>query len=272
MADPIAAFVGSIPVNYDRYLGPLFFDQYAEDLAARVPVADGLRVLEVACGTGIVTRRLVARLAGRRARVVATDLNEAMFAHARTRLPGPDDATYRTADGTSLPFESGSFDVVVCQFGIMFMDKAAAMAEVLRVLRPGGAYLLNTWDSLEQNVTPRLAHETVARFFPQDPPKFYTVPFSYHDPAAIEAHLAQAGFDSIRVERVAKEGTSPSAADAATGLIEGNPVYGEIMSRRPQALAEIKAAVAAALAREFGTGPLRVPLRAVVATARKPGG
>jgi ubiquinone/menaquinone biosynthesis C-methylase UbiE len=270
MADVTTAFVGNVPENYDRYLAPLLFDPYAQDLVARLPVRDGMRVLEVACGTGIVTRRLVERLDGRGS-IVATDLNEAMFAHARKGLPGPRDPRWRHADGTSLPFESRSFDAVLCQFGLMFFpDKAAGAREAFRVLEPGGTYLLNVWDAIEGNPAARITHETLAGFFPDDPPKFYTVPFSYHDPAAIEALLTSAGFEAVRCERVAKEGQSPSAADAAIGLIEGNPVYVEIMQRRPQALAEIKAAVAANLARALGDHPLRAPLRALVVSARRP--
>lgn len=269
MADA-AAFIGKIPEQYDRYLAPLLFDPYADDLVARIAMHDGMRILEVACGTGIVTRRLVDKLAGR-GTIVATDLNEAMFAHARRGLPGRGDATWRHADGTSLPFETRSFDVVVCQFGVMFFsDKAAGAREAFRVLKPGGLYLLNVWDSLEQNSVQRLTHETIAGFFPKDPPKFYTVPCGYHDVAAIESLLRDAGFEAVRCERVAKEGKSASAAEAALGLIEGNPVFGEIMQRRPEALAEIKAAVAARLARELGDQPLRAPLRAIVVSGRRP--
>lgn len=270
MADASAAFVGTIPAHYDRYLAPLLFEPYAEDLVARVPVSDGVRILEVACGTGIVTRRLVARLGGR-GRLVATDLNEAMFAQARRRLPGPGDPVYRHADGTSLPFESRSFDVVVCQFGIMFFpDKAAGAAEAFRVLRPGGTYLFSVWDAMEHNPVQRITHETVARFFPEAPPNFYTVPLSYHDVGVIESLLARARFEAVRCERVDKRGESPSAADAALGLIDGNPIVGEIMQRRPEALGEIRAAVAAALARELGDRPLSAPLRAIVVSARRP--
>ena len=270
MADLTSAFTGKIPENYDRYLAPLFFEPYADDLVGRLAVHDGVRILEVACGTGIVTRRLVARLAGR-GTIIATDLNEAMFAHARTRLPGRGDATYRHADGTSLPFESRSFDVVVCQFGVMFFaDKAAGAREAFRVLKPGGLYLFNVWDALEQNPVARLTHETIASYFPEDPPKFYTVPFSYHDVHAIEALLRDAGFEAVRCERVAKEGKSASAAEAAIGLIQGNPVFAEIIQRRPEALAEIEAAVATRLAHELGDQPLRAPLRAIVVTARRP--
>ena len=270
MSDAIAAFVGRIPEQYERYLAPLFFNPYADDLVARLPVSDDLQVLEVACGTGIVTRRLVQRLAGRGS-IVATDLNEAMFAHARTRLPGHGDAQYRTADGTSLPFESGSFDAVVCQFGLaLFPDTGAGTREAYRVLKPGGIYLLNVWDALERNPVPRIAHETIVKFFALDPPRFYTVPFGHPDRGTLETLLRDAGFTDVRCEVVRKQGESASAAEAATGLVEGNPVYGEIMQRRPDALAEIKAAVAANLARELGDRPLRAPLSALVASARRP--
>ena len=116
----------------------------------------------------------------------------------------------------------------------------------------------------------RLAHETIARFCPDDPPTFYTLPCSCHDTPALVSLLREAGFDEICCERVEKEGTSPSAAEAALGLIEGNPVHGEIMQRRPEALGEIKAAVAARLAEELGDQPLRAPLRAFVVSARRP--
>ena len=271
MPDPSAAFVGKVPENYDRYLSGLLFNAYADDLVARVPVRDGMRILEVACGTGIVTRRLVDRLAGR-GNIVATDLNDAMFAHVRKGLPRRGDATWRTADGTSLPFETRSFDAILCQFGVMFFpDKAAGAREAFRVLKPGGLYLLSTWDAIEHNPVQRLTHETIARFFPDDPPTFYTVPCSCHDIAELESLLGEAGFQEIRFERVAKEGESPSAAEAAIGLIEGNPVHGEIMQRRPEALEPIKAAVAERLAAELGDRPLRAPLRAIVVSARRPG-
>ena len=269
MADQSAAFVGSIPENYDRYLGPLFFHAYADDLAARVPLTPGVRVLETACGTGILTERLLARLAGE-GTIVATDLNEAMFAQARRRgVDGPG-LEWRQADATQLPFDEASFDVVVCQFGLMFFpDKAAGIREAFRVLKPGGRYLFNVWDALEHTAVARITHETIASFFPDDPPQFYRVPFSLPDPAPVCAWLEAAGFKEIEWHELAKVGTSPSAAEAARGLIEGNPVLGEIMGRRPESLASIKDAVARNLARQLGDHPLRGALSAKVFGARR---
>src|SRR5207237_1417816 len=166
---------------------------------ARLRRADARRR---ACGTGSAPRRLAHRLAGLGS-IVATDLNEAMFAHARTRLPGHGDAQYRTADGTSLPFESGSFDAVVCQFGLaLFPDTGAGTREAYRVLKPGGIYLLNVWDALERNPVPRIAHETIVKFFPLDPPRFSTVPFAHPDRGALETLLRDAGFTDVRCEVV----------------------------------------------------------------------
>jgi ubiquinone/menaquinone biosynthesis C-methylase UbiE len=270
MAERHAAFVGTVPTNYDRYLGPLLFHRHADDLAARLTVSPGMRVLEVACGTGIVTERLVRRLAGQ-GTLVATDLNEAMLAHARTRAPENPGLEWRQADGTSLLFPDRAFDAVVCQFGLMFFpDKAAGVREAYRVLRPGGTYLLSVWDAIQRNAAARITHETLARFFPVDPPQFYTVPFSLHDAPALRRLLEAQGFVEIRLESVDAVGESPTAEDAARGLIEGNPVIGTIMERRPEALPEVEAAVARNLAAELGDRPVRGPLRAHVFTAVRP--
>jgi len=271
MADQNAAFVGEIPANYDRYLGPIFFHGYADDLAARLPVAPGMRVLETACGTGIVTRRLADRIRGY-GLLVATDLNEAMLAHGRANLPvAPGVVEWQPADATKLPFPDESFDAVVCQFGLMFFpDKAAGIREAFRVLKPGGRYLFNVWDAIVHNPVARIAHETAATFFPADPPTFYTVPFCLHDPEPVRALLGQAGFGEIAWTRLEKTGSSPSAAEAARGLIDGNPILGEIMERRPEALGDVRQAVAAAIAAELGDHPVRFPLRAIVFSACRP--
>src|SRR5262245_8363048 len=270
MAERDAAFVGSIPAHYDCHLGPVLFHEYGDVMAARLGVWRGMRVLETACGTGIVTERLTARLAGH-SHLVATDLNEPMLAHAAAKLGGAQ-VEWRSADATNLPFADGEFDAVVCQFGLMFFpDKAAGAREAFRVLRPGGCFLVSVWDRLDDNPVPRITHETVAAFFPADPPQFYTIPFSLHDPEVVSRLLADAAFVDVEWERLDATGVSASAADAARGLIEGNPIYLAIMDRRPESLADIEAAVARNLAAALGDHPLRVPLRALFFSARRPG-
>jgi len=268
MTDPNAVFAGSIPENYDRHLGPVLFEPYAQDLAMLLKVGDGARVLEVACGTGILTRHLRNRLpAG--ADLVATDLNQPMIDFARRKLVGMKGIKWQAADACSLPFPKASFDALVCQFGLMFVpDKEVALREARRVLAPGGTCLFSVWDSLERNTFAKVAHETIAGFFPVDPPTFYQVPFSLHRQDALKEMLAGAGFGEIRIEPVSLRGESPDARDLARGLVEGNPTGNTIRERGRVKADDVIQAVAVALAREFGDRPVRIPLHALVATGR----
>lgn len=268
MTDKNVIFAGSIPENYDRHLGPVLFEPHAQDLARMLDVKDKGRVLEIACGTGIATRHLRNRLpAG--ATLVATDLNQPMIDYAKGKLAGMRGVEWQTADAGALPFPDKSFDAVVCQFGLMFVpDKQAAVREARRVLARGGTYLLNTWDSLERNRFARIAHETITGFFPKDPPTFYQIPFSMHDQDALREMLAGGGFGDIKVEPVSLRGESPSARDLAQGLIEGNPVGNSIREKGGVTPEQVIEVVATALAREFGDRPVRIPLHALVATAR----
>jgi ubiquinone/menaquinone biosynthesis C-methylase UbiE len=134
MTQTHAQFLGSIPEHYDRHLGPVIFEPYAADLAVRVSTSGAESVLEIACGTGILTQQLRARLP-RAARLVATDLNEPMIDHARSKLGSLEAIEWRQADAAALSFESGAFQALACQFGFMFVpDKDAAFREARRVL------------------------------------------------------------------------------------------------------------------------------------------
>jgi ubiquinone/menaquinone biosynthesis C-methylase UbiE len=264
-----AQFAGSIPAAYDRYLGPILFQPYAEDLAARLTVDANGSVLELACGTGILTRVLRDRLPAS-TRLVATDLNEPMFRNAAQKFRQGEAVEWEQVDAASLPFGDASFDAVVCQFGIMFVpDKDLSAREAHRVLKPGGVFLFNVWDSMEHNDLGRIAHETITSFFDKDPPTFYQVPFGYHDHAEITRVLKDAGFRDVRLDVVAKMGGASRAEDAAQGLVRGNPVAVAITERDPSLLPVITAAVAAALKKNFGEATLRAPMRAIVVEARQ---
>jgi len=269
MSDQHAAFVGSIPENYDRYLGPCLFEDYATDIAHRVLVPDGASVLEIACGTGIVTRKLRDSLPTN-VRLVATDLNEAMLAYAKHKFQSNESVELKQADAMELPFPDASFDAVVCQFGLMFFpDKELAVREVHRVLKPGGVYVFNVWDAIEKNELAEIANETVRTFFEQDPPTFYQVPFGLYDQTVVRKLLDGAGFRDVEILVLAKTGVSPSAADAAKGLIEGNPVIVEINQRATSSVESIESAVAAAIAARCGDNPVRGKLQAIICTARR---
>jgi ubiquinone/menaquinone biosynthesis C-methylase UbiE len=268
MTDSNVAFTGSIPENYDRHLGPVIFAPYAEDLARRV--ASGLKagsLLEIACGTGILTERLDQTL-GSDVRITATDLNEPMIAYARKRLGDRPRIHWKQADAMALPFGSGRFEALACQFGLMFVpDKTRAIREARRVLTPGGRLALNVWCSLDDNPFGRIAHEKINSFFLFNPPTFYQIPFGFHDPETIQGLLAAEGFQDIELERVTLEARAESAHSFATGLVHGNPTATAIHDAGLEP-AKIVDGVAAELAREFGEEPLRAPMNALVVTAR----
>lgn len=259
-------FTGSVPEYYERHLVPVIFAPWADDLVARVPATEGVAVLEIACGTGVVTRRLLARLPAS-ARIVATDLNADMLEEGRARVPADPRLEWRVADGGALPFEDGEFDVVLCQFGVMFLpDKLAGMKSMRRVLRPGGRLLFNVMDAPEANPFGTISHRTIGSFFEDDAPQFYTKPFSWHDAAEIEATLREAGFREVAIEKRPGELKAERTRDFATGLVLGNPAAHAIAERGIDAEAVIDA-VAAGLRTVYGDAPMRGPIRAIVVTA-----
>jgi SAM-dependent methyltransferase len=176
-----------------------------------------------------------------------------------------DRVSFQPADAQDLPFDDESFDLVVCQFGVMFYpDKVRAHQEARRVLRPNGHYLLVSFDRLELNPVPNAAGAAVAALFPDDPPAYMERgPFSYADPALIERDLLAAGFTRIQLETVALT-TRVSASDAAQGLVLGSPFRSEIERRDVSALGRALDAVTAALAQWDGSG---APMSAHVVTA-----
>jgi ubiquinone/menaquinone biosynthesis C-methylase UbiE len=268
MADTSSQFAGSIPALYDRCMGPIMFQPYADDLSQRVAaqVGDGA-VLETACGTGILTRRLRERLA-RNVRLVATDLNQPMIDHARASVQAASAIEWQRVDCTAMPFEPASFGAVVCQFGMMFPpDKTAAVREARRVLAPGGLFAFSTWDGLDGNPYADAIRQAVASFFPSDPPQFFTVPYGFNDPAFWRDLLATNGFVDVQHEVVELEARSEMAATLATGLIQGSPLSHEILARGGN-LDEIVEAATAALVRLGGDAPFVSVSHALVFTAR----
>lgn len=259
-------FGGSIPRLYHDCLRRLFFEPYAEDLARRVSIGPGSRVLELACGTGILTAALTDRL-HQDVAVTATDLNPGMIEIAKTHAASR--VEWRIADATALPFDDESFDLAVCQFGVMFFpNKVTAARQVARVLRPGGTFLFNTWGTLDDNPVARVTYHTVTSLFPSNPPAFYQVPFGYCDRAQIEADFLAGGFASVAIETVDREGWAASARTAAIGLVQGTPLANAIHERGGMSVDAVTHAVATAVERQFGSGEVRVPQRAYVVTAR----
>jgi SAM-dependent methyltransferase len=258
-------FAGSIPKLYESHLVPLIFEPYAVDIARRLASRSPSRVLEIAAGTGVVTRALVSALPDRTA-IVATDLNQAMLDQAvatGTRRP----VEWRQADAMQLPFPDAAFDAVVCQFGVMFFpEKAKAFAEARRVLRPRGLFIFNVWDRIEENEFANIVSAAMETVFPEDPPRFLArTPHGYHDQAIIARDLAQGGFDaSPEIVTVTARSRAESARSPAVAYCQGTPLRNEIEARNAGRLGEATDVAAQAIARRFGAGAVEGKIQAHV--------
>ena len=265
--DTDQVFAGSIPKLYDTYLVPLIFEPYAADVANRLRSRALSRVLEIAAGTGVVTRALASVLPESVA-IVATDLNQAMIDQA-AGVGTKRAVEWRQADAMALPFPEGTFDAVVCQFGVMFFpEKAKAFSEVRRVLRPGGIFLFNVWDRIEDNDFPDTVTASLGSLFPDDPPRFLArTPHGYHDRRVIERDVAGGGFTaSPRIDTVVARSRATSARLPAIAFCQGTPLRNEIEARDATRLGEATDVATEALARRFGRGEVDGKIQAHIVT------
>jgi ubiquinone/menaquinone biosynthesis C-methylase UbiE len=270
------AFTGSIPRIYETYLVPLIFEAYATELARRVAARLALsgvegspkRVLEIAAGTGVVTRAMAAALPAS-TEIVATDLNPAMLEQAAQLLTGRT-VEFKQADAMALPFPDQTFDAVVIQFGVMFFpDKPKALGEARRVLRPGGALIFAVWDSLQHNEFAHAVEAGLASHFPNDPPKFLSrAPYGYFDLRQIAADVSAGGFTATpEVATIAVRSRAGRASDPAIGYIQGSPLKGDVEARG--AIGPATDAATAEIEKRFGSGPVESKIQAHVVTVER---
>lgn len=272
MSDPDVdrAFAGSIPQFYERYLVPLIFEPYAADLAARAARRRPSRVIEIAAGTGVLTRQLATVLAPG-ASIVATDLNQPMLDHA-SAVGTVRPVEWRQADAMQLPFPDECCDVVVCQFGVMFFpDRPRAYSEVRRVLRPGGMFIFNVWDRIEENEFADVVTGELAKRFPEDPPSFLArIPHGYHDQSTIARDLGLGGFSRPPdLTTLAERSRATSPYVPALAYCQGTPLRAEIEERGPSRLVEATDIAAAGIERRFGSAEVDGKIQAHIVTVER---
>ncbi|MER8647658.1 MULTISPECIES: methyltransferase domain-containing protein [unclassified Mesorhizobium] len=266
MSETDKVFAGSIPENYDRYMVPLIFEPFAADLARRAASLSPGAVLEVAAGTGVVTRALAPKLSPG-ASYVVTDLNQPMLDYAASRQAPDSRIQWRQADALALPFEDAAFDLVCCQFGAMFFpDRAAGYREAKRVLKTGGHFLFNVWDRIEENVFANDVTNALAEIFPNDPPRFLArTPHGYNDTALIRGELEAAGFSRVVIDTRAEQSRASSPRLPAVAYCQGTPLRNEIEARgKLEAATDHAASVIAA---RHGSGEVAAKIQAHVMVA-----
>jgi ubiquinone/menaquinone biosynthesis C-methylase UbiE len=266
MSEMNRSFSGSMPEFYDRFLVPLNFEPFAQHLAERLRNMTSGRLLELAAGTGVVTRAL-ARTLPASVDITATDLNPAMLQQAKSHA-GLGRVVWREADAMALPFPDETFEYVICQFGVMFFpDKQTGFREALRVLRPGGQFLFNVWGDTEGSAR-KLVQDVVGECLSRDPRSL--VAPEYNDIETVCAGSTAAGFISVTAEKVSKRTHSGSAREAAIANCHGGLLRAQIEKLAPDRLDEITDAVAAAIAARFGDGPIDAPIHAILFTGVSP--
>lgn len=266
-ADTDKVFSGSISKFYETHLVPLIFEPYATDLVNRLATRTLSRVLEIAAGTGVVTRALASVLPEHTA-IVATDLNQAMLDQA-TVVGTTRPVEWRRADAMQLPFADETFDAVVCQFGVMFFpEKSKAFSQARRVLRPGGVFIFNVWDCIAENEFADTVTNALESLFPKDPPRFLArTPHGYFDRPTIERDIANGGFTkSAHIATVAARSRAESSRVPAIAYCQGTPLRSEIEARDDSRLGEATDIAAEAIAQRFGRGAVDGKIQAHIVT------
>lgn len=254
--------------HYDHFLGPLYFEPYATEVAKRIDPAPVSLALEIAAGTGRVTRHIRERLAAS-AKLIASDISEDMLAEAKKKLSHLE-IDWQNIDAEHLPFRDNSIDLVVCCFGYMFVpDRPKAFAEAYRVLRPGGMFLFTTWDKLEHNAVSYASRIVVEEYLKGPLPELYNLAVSMSDEAVLRPLLENAGFRDISIEKAGQLSVCPTAKEAATGLVEGGFMFREIRQHHPEWIDKIKVRLEKELSEKFGAAPMIAPMSAVISQARK---
>jgi ubiquinone/menaquinone biosynthesis C-methylase UbiE len=262
-------WAGSVPAVYEQLIVPLIMEPYARELAQRAAALHPQRVLELGTGTGVVTRAALDVLP-LTTEYVATDLNQDMLnqaMHVGTSRP----VRFQHADAMALPFDDASFDLVLCQFSVMFFpDKPAAYRETHRVLTSGGRFVFDVWGSLDTNDVPNAVTDAIVAMFPQQPPLYLRrTPYAYFDEATIRRDLADGGFTDVEIEVIDARSHAPTAYDAAKAFVEGTPLRDEIEARAPGQVEAATEAAAAEVARRLGDTDIDGRISALVVTATK---
>jgi ubiquinone/menaquinone biosynthesis C-methylase UbiE len=268
ISSPPFSFSGSIPKHYEQFLGPMFFEPYAIEVSKRIDFTSIQFALEIASGTGRVTRHLREHIPAA-SKLVASDISEDMLLVAKKRLK-KFEIDWQSIDAQQLPFNDNTIDLVACCFGYMFVpDKPKAFAEAYRVLRPGGMLIFTTWDKLELNAASNVYRKAAKKYLGDPLPESYNLPFSMNDQAIIRSLLQAARFSKIAIESLKKESICSTAKKAVNGLVQGGTIYNEIMKRNPAWIDEIKLTVENELAEKFGAAPMIAPMAAIISQAWK---
>ena len=261
------AYGGNPPANYERFFVPAIGAPLATDLIRLAVLRPGERVLDVACGTGVVAR-LASQQVGATGTVAGLDVNPGMLAVARSATPPGTLIEWHAASAEAMPIPDASFDVVLCQMGLQFVpDKHAALREMWRVLVHGGRLILNV-----PGPTPRLftiMGEALARHIGAEAAGFVNHVFSLHDTAEIQNLVSGAGFHDVSVQSDTKPLRLPAPEEFLWQYVHSTPLAGAVAQVDDERRGSLERDVVAKWQEFVKDRALVLQVRIVVATARK---
>jgi ubiquinone/menaquinone biosynthesis C-methylase UbiE len=263
---------GNAAELYERHLVPAITALWAADLVERAAPEAGERVLDVACGTGIVARLAAERM--RSGQVAGLDINAGMLAVARSLPPGPGpEIQWHEGSVLGMPFPEGSFDLCLCQLGLQFFsDRTAALREMRRVLRPGGRLALSVFSAIEDTAVTKALAEALDRHVGQGASAVKRAEHSLADTGELRRLAADAGFREAEVRGVPKIIRFPSPRLYVRIQLTATPLAGSVAGLESGAREALVDAIAGDIAAALGgtiDGDLVSPTRTNVLTARK---
>lgn len=254
--------------NYDLYLGPVLFEPYGQYLASQIETTGLSSVAELACGTGRVSRH-VSRVLPANAKFWATDISSDMLDIAKGRTDN-DKIHYRTEDIQNLSFADNSFDLVICQFGMMFLpDKQRGFNEISRILKPGGKLMCFTWDSTTHNpMFKLLINDLMLPYFEGENTDRFFVPFSLYDQQQLATWLEKAGFSTIKTETIRLNSGQATLEQIETGFYLLHPLGKAVRDKDPAAFEVLRKKFRQEIEKRYGL-TVSFPMSALLTIAIK---
>jgi SAM-dependent methyltransferase len=270
-ADPQWQFIGNVPENYERYLVPSIFAPWAHDLIEAATLRPGERVLDIACGTGIVART-AARILGGKASVVGLDLSAPMLAVAQSAAKAEGVfAEWREGSAVNLPLADATFDVAFCQQGLQFFpDPPAALREMYRVLAPTGRLVLSVWCGIEQSPGFAVLADALTHHVSAEAGMLMTSgPFGLSNPEALRTVVAEASFCEITIRPIVKILRFQSPDEFVLRYVAGSALASLVADADDDARTALLTEVNAGLQSYVDDQGLAFPIESNVAVARK---
>ena len=269
MAKEGIKFSGEDSTNYENYLGPLLFEPSALQFISFLGTANAESVLETSCGTGRLTRHLRSYFP-ETTRIIASDISPDMLEIAKENMKGSS-VDFQIANAQALPFPHASFDLVLNQYGFMFLpDKQKGFDEAYRVLKPGGRFIFATWDKSEKVPLFNLIFNemVIPQFGEEDTSRFQT-PFVLHDPIDLNGYLTKAGFKNPNTFPIEFKSGHSTPDNIVNGYFLKHALGRELLNKNPEAVTPLAKEIHKRIVADFGANEIVVDLRAFIGMGQK---